>query len=59
MHPTRELGITRERVRQLERDAFEQLAGELENAVAADADELAGAAQRLKLPPCRPAPGSP
>jgi RNA polymerase primary sigma factor len=39
----RELGITRERVRQLEREAFEQLARELESAVAAD-DELAEAA---------------
>jgi RNA polymerase primary sigma factor len=40
----RELGITRERVRQLERDALERLASELENVVAADADELAQAA---------------
>jgi RNA polymerase primary sigma factor len=40
----RELGITRERVRQLEREAFEHLAGELEKVVAADADELAEAA---------------
>ncbi len=40
----RELGITRERVRQLEREAFELLAGELENVVAADADELADSA---------------
>ncbi len=39
-----ELGITRERVRQLERDALERLASELENVVAADADELARAA---------------
>ena len=40
----RELGITRERVRQLERDAFQRLAEELEDAVTADADELARAA---------------
>jgi RNA polymerase primary sigma factor len=40
----RELGITRERVRQLEREAFARLASELENVVAADADELAEAA---------------
>ena len=40
----RELGITRERVRQLEREAFAHLAGELENVVAADAEELAEAA---------------
>jgi RNA polymerase primary sigma factor len=40
----RELGITRERVRQLEREAFAHLAGELENVVAADADDLAEAA---------------
>jgi len=39
----RELGITRERVRQLEREAFEHLARELEDVVA-DADELAEAA---------------
>ncbi len=40
----RELGITRERVRQLEREAFAHLARELENVVAADTDELADAA---------------
>ena len=40
----RELGITRERVRQLEGDALELLAGELEGIVSADADELARAA---------------
>jgi RNA polymerase primary sigma factor len=40
----RELGITRERVRQLERQAFALLADELENVVAADADDLADAA---------------
>ena len=40
----RELGITRERVRQLEREALERLARELENVVEADADELARAA---------------
>jgi DNA-directed RNA polymerase sigma subunit (sigma70/sigma32) len=37
-----ELGITRERVRQLEREALQQLAGEL--VVTADPDELAEAA---------------
>jgi RNA polymerase primary sigma factor len=40
----RELGITRERVRQLERDALDRLANELESVVAADVDELARAA---------------
>jgi RNA polymerase primary sigma factor len=40
----RELGITRERVRQLEREALARLAGELENVVEADTDELARAA---------------
>ncbi len=35
----RELGITRERVRQLEREAFDHLASELENVVAIDADD--------------------
>ena len=40
----RELGITRERVRQLEREAFEHLAAELENVVSAEPDELADAA---------------
>jgi RNA polymerase primary sigma factor len=40
----RELGITRERVRQLERDALERLEDELEGLGAADADELAQAA---------------
>jgi RNA polymerase primary sigma factor len=40
----RELGITRERVRQLERETLERLEGELEGMLAADADELARAA---------------
>jgi RNA polymerase primary sigma factor len=40
----RELGVTRERVRQLERSALARLETELENLVAADADELAEAA---------------
>jgi RNA polymerase primary sigma factor len=40
----RELGITRERVRQLEREALERLADELEHVVEADEDELARAA---------------
>ncbi len=40
----RELGITRERVRQLERVALEHLAGELEGVVAVEPDELADAA---------------
>ncbi|PWU25488.1 MAG: RNA polymerase sigma factor RpoD [Candidatus Rokuibacteriota bacterium] len=40
----RELGITRERVRQLERDVLERLAGELDGVVSADPDELARAA---------------
>ncbi len=40
----RELGITRERVRQLEREALERLGDELENVVEADGDELARAA---------------
>jgi RNA polymerase primary sigma factor len=40
----RELGITRERVRQLERDAFAKLEHELESLVSADADELADSA---------------
>jgi RNA polymerase primary sigma factor len=40
----RELGITRERVRQLERDAFAKLARELENVEAIDVDELERAA---------------
>jgi RNA polymerase primary sigma factor len=40
----RELGITRERVRQLERDAFAKLEHELEQVVRADADELADSA---------------
>ena len=35
----RELGITRERVRQLEREAFDHLASELEDVVAIDADD--------------------
>jgi RNA polymerase primary sigma factor len=40
----RELGISRERVRQVEREAFERLASELEHVVAADAHELADSA---------------
>ncbi len=40
----RELGISRERVRQVEREAFARLASELENVVAADADDLADSA---------------
>jgi RNA polymerase primary sigma factor len=40
----RELDISRERVRQLERSALERLAGELESVVAADAEDLARAA---------------
>jgi RNA polymerase primary sigma factor len=40
----KELGITRERVRQLEASAFARLAGELEGLVEADGDELADAA---------------
>jgi RNA polymerase primary sigma factor len=40
----RELGITRERVRQLERDALELLASELETLMATDEEELARAA---------------
>jgi RNA polymerase sigma factor (sigma-70 family) len=40
----RELGITRERVRQLEREALARLGDELENVVEADEDELARAA---------------
>jgi RNA polymerase primary sigma factor len=40
----RELGITRERVRQLEREAFDHLASELENVVTVEPDELADAA---------------
>jgi RNA polymerase primary sigma factor len=40
----KELGITRERVRQLEREAFARLAGELEGVASAEADELADAA---------------
>jgi RNA polymerase sigma factor (sigma-70 family) len=39
-----ELGITRERVRQLERQAFARLAGELDGVVTSDSDELAQAA---------------
>ena len=39
----RELGMTRERVRQIERDALRRLAGELET-VGAGADELAESA---------------
>jgi RNA polymerase sigma factor (sigma-70 family) len=40
----RELGISRERVRQVEREAFERLASELEHVVAADAHGLADSA---------------
>jgi RNA polymerase primary sigma factor len=40
----RELGVSRERIRQLEQEALALLAGELENVVSADADELAQAA---------------
>jgi RNA polymerase primary sigma factor len=40
----KELGITRERVRQLEASAFARLAGELEGLVEADGDELADSA---------------
>jgi RNA polymerase primary sigma factor len=40
----KELGITRERVRQLEASAFAKLADELEGLVEADGDELADAA---------------
>jgi RNA polymerase primary sigma factor len=40
----KELGITRERVRQLEREAFARLAGELEGVASAEADDLADAA---------------
>ncbi len=40
----RELGLTRERVRQLEHEALAKLAGELEDVVDADADDLATAA---------------
>ena len=40
----RELGLTRERVRQLEKSAFAKLAGELEGVVTASGDDLADAA---------------
>ena len=40
----RELGVSRERVRQLERQALAQLANELDGVIAATDDELAGAA---------------
>ena len=40
----RELGISRERVRKLEREAFDQLAAELKDVVDAEAEELADAA---------------
>ncbi len=40
----RELGLTRERVRQLEQSAFAKLAGELDDVVAAGGDDLADAA---------------
>ena len=40
----RELGLTRERVRQLEKSAFAKLAGELEGVATASGDDLADAA---------------
>jgi RNA polymerase sigma factor (sigma-70 family) len=40
----RELGISRESVRQLERDALDKLAGELEELGTVDLDDLARAA---------------
>ena len=40
----RELGISRERVRRLEREAFDQLAAELKDVVDAETEELADAA---------------
>ncbi|HEX6229579.1 MAG TPA: sigma factor-like helix-turn-helix DNA-binding protein, partial [Solirubrobacterales bacterium] len=40
----RELGISRERVRRLERDAFARLETELEAAIGAETDELARSA---------------
>ena len=40
----RELGISRERVRKLERNAFARLQAELKGVVGATADELADAA---------------
>ena len=40
----RELGVSRERVRQLERQALAQIADELDGVIAATDDELAGAA---------------
>jgi RNA polymerase primary sigma factor len=40
----KELGLTRERVRQLEASAFARLAGDLEDVVAADGDDLAASA---------------
>jgi len=40
----RELGLTRERVRQLEKSAFAKLAGRLEGVVTADGEDLADAA---------------
>ena len=40
----RELGVSRERVRQLERQALAQVANELDGVIAATDDELAGAA---------------
>ena len=40
----RELGLTRERVRQLEANAFQKLAGRLEGLIEADGDDLADSA---------------
>jgi DNA-directed RNA polymerase sigma subunit (sigma70/sigma32) len=40
----KELGLTRERVRQLEQSAFAKLAGELDGLVEAGGDDLADAA---------------
>jgi RNA polymerase primary sigma factor len=40
----KELGLTRERVRQLEASAFARLAGDLEDVVTADGDDLAASA---------------
>ena len=54
----RELGITRERVRQLEAEAFARLAGELENVVAADDERPRRRRVRQSgaRPPCGRAP---
>jgi RNA polymerase primary sigma factor len=40
----KELGLTRERVRQLEANAFQKLAGQLEGLIEADGDDLADSA---------------